>query len=121
MKLQRSPTHQAQTSAFNDTDGIPTSSGAVAKAAQAVGSKVKLQRGLEEEEAEDEEEADQLERRRQWGANKKTYHGADEVVSKYRTSGMAVVFEGFGRSGTAAAVVRQQENVPRPRRSGEHL
>jgi len=45
-----------------------------------VGSKVKLQRGLDEEEAEDEEEADDLERRRQWGANKKTYHGADEVV-----------------------------------------
>jgi len=42
-----------------------------------VGSKVKLQRGLDEEEA---EEADDLERRRQWGANKKTYHGADEVV-----------------------------------------
>ena len=52
---------------------------AVAKAAKAVGQKVALQQGLDEEGAESEDEEDDVERRRLWGANKRAYHGADEV------------------------------------------
>lgn len=52
---------------------------AVAKAAKAVGQKVALQQGLDEEGAESEDEEDDVERRLLWGANKRAYHGADEV------------------------------------------
>ena len=52
---------------------------AVAKAAKAVGQKVALQQGLDEEGAESEDEEDDVDRRRLWGANKRAYHGADEV------------------------------------------
>jgi hypothetical protein len=51
---------------------------AVAKAAKAVAGKVKLQAGLDEDAAEDED--DDNEARRLWGANKKSYHGADDEV-----------------------------------------
>lgn len=53
---------------------------AVAKAAKAVGAKVALQQGLDEEEADAEDADEDLERRRLWGANKRAYHGADEVT-----------------------------------------
>ena len=54
---------------------------AVAKAAKAVGGRVKLQAG-EDEDAEDLEESDDnREAARLWGANKRAYHGADDEVT----------------------------------------
>lgn len=44
-----------------------------------MGAKVALQQGTDEEEAGEEDEDADLERRRLWGANKRAYHGANEV------------------------------------------
>ena len=72
---------------------------AVAKHAKALGQKLKLQRGLEEEDGDDDDKADGDDERL-WGANKKAYYGADEeeVGRSCR----------MGREGCAGAVRNQR-------------
>ena len=60
-----------------------------------MGSKVKLQAGLDEEGAEEEDEDTALEARRQWGANKRAYHGADEVCSEHKSCHKPLAYTRF--------------------------
>ena len=60
---------------------------AVAKVAKAVGGKVRLQRGLDEDAEEGEEGDEAREEARLWGANKRAYHGADDEVGGAEDTG----------------------------------
>lgn len=56
----------------------------MAKTAKALGARLKQQRAEFDDEDEEEEEGDG--RDRLWGANKRTYHGADNVDFEVRST-----------------------------------